>query len=301
MNAATASPYYPADRTKPAAPMGAGLLSMLAGPWLGFLYLGQVRLALFYAAYAVFVALGFTWLYLADLSYLAFMPYKFFYVLAVHVVGTLHCTNRIQPPLSLPQARHYKRLVLLLSAPVVVLSLCIFTLVSLSSHRMASTSMAPTIDLNAPFFLNTYAYRWSLPERGDVVLFTTPDRRGTITRVSRIIGLPGDRVAMRMGVPYVNGKPLAVQALGPYTSQNGQLRLSAPSFMETLPEGTRYRVLSSASPGTGRFDNHPERLVPEHAYFVIGDNRISSRDSRDAVSIGFVPQKHIKGKVFNFR
>lgn len=301
MNAVVASTFTRQTKAAGGVQTVAGLFAILAGPWLGFLYLGQVWLALAYAAYALIVAIGFTMLYLADLPYLAFMPYKFFYLLLVHIAGALLCANRTPPPVAPLRLRRCRQMALVLCVPVLLLSTLVFTLFSLSSYRMSGTAMAPTIDINAPFFLNAYAYRWAKPERGDVILFTTPDKRGPISRVARIIGLPGDRVAMRLGVPYLNGQPLSVQRVEDYHSPTGLAHLSAPSFEETLPDGQDYRVLSARAPGTGRYDNHPERVVPARSYYVIGDNRGSSRDSRDVSGVGYVKPEQIRGKVFSFR
>lgn len=300
MNAIVASTLSRPTKSAGGTQTVAGLLAMLAGPWLGFLYLGQILLALACAVYALVVAVGFTVLYLADLPYLAFMPYKFFYVLLVHIAGALLCANRTPPPVPPLRLQRCRQAALVLSLPVLVVSVAVFALFSLSSYRMSGTAMAPTIDIDTPFFLNAYAYRWAEPKRGDVVLFTSPYKRGPIARVARIVGLPGDRVAMRMGVPYLNGQPLAVKRVEDYHSSTGLTHLSAPSFEETLPDGQHYRVLSARAPGTGRYDNHPERVVPARSYYVIGDNRGSSRDSRDVNGVGYVKPEQIQGKVFSF-
>ncbi len=297
MIVAAATDFRPAPLRENSTQAIALGLAVLAGPWLGFLYLGLVRLSLLYIGYAISVVVVFLTLYLADLSYLAFMPYKFFYLLLVHVAGALHCANQKGDLARGKRGAGYRRLTWLLAGPVFSLSAAAFLLGSASSHRMLGPAMAPTIGVDSPFFLNSYAYDWGMPERGDIVLYTTRSKHGTITRISRIIGLPGDRVAMKLGVPVLNGVPLSERRLPDYAFESGIIRIHAPSYEETLPDGDSYAVLASNSPGTGRFDNHPERQVPKGAYFVIGDNRAVSRDSRDMAGVGFVMRDQIKGKV----
>lgn len=275
-------------------------LAFCVGPWLGFLYLGHGRLARQYLAYGLLVAALFMLLYLADLGFLASMPYEVFYVLLVHVAGTFHCANRERAACTRAQARFYRRLALALVLPTIALSAALYALGAHSTEQMRSPAMAPTIGVNSPFFINHLAYRWAPPARGDVVLYATPDKRGPIIRMSRIIGLPGDRIGMQMGVPRINGTLLPVRQLEDYVINEGPVRIRAPSFVETLPDGTQYRVLTAPRPGTGRFDNHPDRLVPAGAYFVMGDNRPASRDSRDREGIGFVRLEQIEGRVYSF-
>lgn len=274
-------------------------LAVFIGPWLGFLYLGHGRLALRYLAYSLGVLTVFSLLYLADFSFLAFMPYKIFYLLLVHVAGAAHCANREAAPTTRKAARFHRHLALALVLPTLGAAFGLYQAADVLSDRMRGPAMAPTIGLNAPYFINRLAYRGALPRRGDVVIYTTPDKQGPITRISRIIGLPGERIAMRLGVPVINGQTASVTRLADYRDEEGVAVVEAPSFLETLPDGTRYRVLSSPAPGTGRYDNHPERQVPPGAYFVIGDNRGASRDSRDIAGVGFVRMSQIEGAVFN--
>lgn len=272
-------------------------LAVFIGPWLGFLYLGHRRLARRYLAYSLAVLSVFSLLYLADFDFLALMPYKIFYLLLVHVVGAAHCASREAAPMTRKASRFHRHLALALVLPTVGMAFGLHATAAASSDRMRGPAMAPTIGINAPYFINRLAYRWNPPRRGDVVIYSTPDKQGAIIRVSRIVGLPGERIAMRLGVPVINGQPALVTRLADYRDADGVARVEAPSFEETLPDGTRYRVLSSPAPGTGRYDNHPDREVPAGSYFVIGDNRGASRDSRDRDGVGFIRMSQIEGEV----
>ena len=125
--------------------------------------------------------------------------------------------------------------------------------------RVQGASMQPRIEDNERILINKAIYRFQGVERGDVVVFYYP-RDPSVSYIKRVIGLPGDRVEIRGGTVYVNGAPIEE----PYL----------------LPE---YR---------DRYDM-PESAVERGHYFVMGDHRSSSMDSR---SFGSVPEKYIYGK-----
>lgn len=279
--------------------MPAVLLTVFLSPFLGFLYLGRLKLAFLYLFYGLAVILVFALLYFMDISSLSSMPYGFFYFLLVHAAGALHCANfRAAKPEKKSPEISYRRAALLLSAPMTGLMGLIALITANVTERMQGPSMAPTLQINAPYLVNRYAYRWSDPRRGDIILFTTRTGKSTIQRMSRIIGLPGDRVAMRMGVPVINGEPLERHRLADCDFSTGFQTYPLPCFMERLPEGGTYTAIAQSAPGTGRFDNHPERTVPEGSYYVIGDNRDAARDSRDVQKVGFVSAAQIQGHVY---
>jgi signal peptidase I len=131
------------------------------------------------------------------------------------------------------------------------------------------------------------------PKRGDIVVFMdTKDNRTAY--VKRLIGLPGDRIQVLDGVAYVNGKMMPQKAL-PRTTEDkeeGVTRLT-----ETLPEG-KVHTLQDTSP-RAPWDNTDVYLVPENNYFMMGDNRDNSADSRVPKSEGgidFVPAENLIGK-----
>ena len=152
-------------------------------------------------------------------------------------------------------------------------------------------------------------------ERGDVVVFRYPG--GGPEYVKRVIGLPGDTVQMRGGTVILNGEPVPKTRIADFLmpiSANSSCRVlderrrkivagadgdracAYPRFRETLPGGRSYEVLDQVE---GEGDDTEVHLVPEGHYFVMGDNRDDSMDSRFPVSregVGYLPADHVVGR-----
>jgi len=129
------------------------------------------------------------------------------------------------------------------------------------------------------------------PKRGDIVVFKWP-RDTKIDYIKRLIGLPGDTVQVKKGQLYLNGKPLEQNFLGEETivEHRGGSRL-VKRYRETMPNGHSYITYSMTD--NGRYDNTPVYRVPEGHYFMMGDNRDNSLDSRDW---GYVPAQNLVGR-----
>jgi signal peptidase I len=138
----------------------------------------------------------------------------------------------------------------------------------------------------------------ALPKRGDVVVFRWPGDPGQVW-VKRVIGLPGDRIALERGRVFINGKPVGIapDGVGQAENEDGSLAKAA-RFVETLPGGRKHVIfkLSSLDP----LDNIPETAVPPDHLFVMGDNRDNSADSRvplRAGGVGMLPVANLVGRV----
>jgi signal peptidase I len=134
------------------------------------------------------------------------------------------------------------------------------------------------------------------PERGDVAVFKLP-RDNETDYIKRVIGLPGDRVQMREGVLHINGEPVKKEFIGDYVNSDGKAYggyPTIPMYRETLPNGVSYRVLDVYP--TGEADNTQEFVVPPDKYFMMGDNRDNSQDSRYSDVVGFVPYENFVGR-----
>jgi signal peptidase I len=173
-----------------------------------------------------------------------------------------------------------------------------------------SRSMEPTLLQGDYFFVNKFAYgysRFSLPlaprvfsgrvfaaepKRGDVVVFALPRDPQTIY-VKRIIGLPGDKVQLIGGRLHINGEVAPRKALSVATADGG-----IPTYEETLPGGGVHLIAEEY--GDAAFlDNTEVFEVPVGSYFVLGDNRDNSIDSRvspEKKGIGYVPFENLIGR-----
>ncbi len=159
------------------------------------------------------------------------------------------------------------------------------------SYGYGRYSFAPLEGLLPHGRIFSNGFLGSEPERGDVIVFR-PTAEPTRDFIKRLIGLPGDRIQMREGVLYINREPVQRESLG-VTDQcpdhNGD-PLPAETFRETLPNGVSYITCDK---GMTSLDNTREYTVPEGHYFMMGDDRDNSDDSRQIV--GFVPRENLVG------
>ena len=196
-----------------------------------------------------------------------------------------------------------------------------------------SSSMLPTLYIGDylmvakwPYGYSRYSFLWqipsfdgrilgSLPERGDVVVFRHPTAQFDL--IKRVIGLPGDTIAVRGGVLILNGRPVQREGLPPLAvpvSANSRCKVPPgarpiigrtregpqclyAAYRETLPGGPSYTVLDQIDGGPG--DDFPATRVPDGRVFLMGDNRDDSADSRfDPFEdgIGMVPTENLIGR-----
>ena len=132
------------------------------------------------------------------------------------------------------------------------------------------------------------------PKRGDVVVFQLP-RDISITYIKRVIGLPGDKIRVQGGNVFVNGKAIPRQPLG-LTQDLDSPDVTVMQVAETKPDGSRYITYDRATDHDG--DDTDTYVVPEGHYFMMGDNRDNSLDSRwpEEIGVGYVPAENIVGK-----
>ena len=132
--------------------------------------------------------------------------------------------------------------------------------------------------------------------RGDIVVFALP-HDPHVDYIKRIIGLPGDRIQMKKGLLYLNGAQVPRVNKGAFREDTGFGFTQVTRYRETLPGGKTY-MTNDFGPD-GDLDNTTEFLVPEGHYFMMGDNRDNSSDSRvspEAGGVGFVPAENLEGK-----
>ncbi|WP_048647806.1 signal peptidase I [Nitratireductor soli] len=173
-----------------------------------------------------------------------------------------------------------------------------------------SGSMRPTLLEGDYLFVTKWAYGYSRhslpfsppifsgriwgsePARGDVVVFKFPPNP-SIDYIKRVIGLPGDTIQMREGMLYINNEAVEREKVGQIDDPDiTEMDRPVDLYRETLPNGVAYETLDLTPNGIG--DNTREFVVPEGHYFMMGDNRDNSADSR--FSVGFVPAENLVGR-----
>jgi signal peptidase I len=168
--------------------------------------------------------------------------------------------------------------------------------------RIPSNSMMPTLLTGDFILVNKFTYGIRLPvldhkiielgspERGDVVVFRAPHDPGT-PFIKRVVGLPGDEIRYRRNQLYVNGEPVPQEAAGVYMGTGSGAGMTGAELRRELLAEAPHAILTrrGLSSGEGRW------VVPADSYFVLGDNRNNSHDSR---FWGFVPDRLLVGKAF---
>ena len=148
-----------------------------------------------------------------------------------------------------------------------------------------------------PFSPNIFSGRvldgvFGLPERGDVTVFKFPPNP-SLDYIKRVIGLPGDRIQMKEGQLFINGEAVQREKVGQITNPDiTEVDRPVDVYRETLPNGVSFDTLDLTPNGIG--DETREYIVPEGHYFMMGDNRDNSTDSR--FSVGYVPAENLVGK-----
>lgn len=143
-----------------------------------------------------------------------------------------------------------------------------------------------------PFSLNLFEGRIGSkdrPQRGDVVVFRLPSDP-SINYIKRVIGLPGDKIQMINGELHINGQAIAKNYQQDFVDDNLE---KIPEYEEILPEGRKIAVLDQYDSPQ---DNTDVYTVPQGYYFMMGDNRDNSEDSRFLSKVGYVPEENLVGK-----
>lgn len=176
--------------------------------------------------------------------------------------------------------------------------------------RIPSGSMQPTLEVGDYIVVTKWSYGYgrysfaplegllphgrlfsSAPERGDVIVFR-PATDPTRDFIKRLVGLPGDRIQMIDGVLNINGVPVEREQVGTTLNcpDGMDFAREAALYRETLPNGVSYLTCDK---GQTELDNTRVFVVPAGHYFMMGDDRDNSDDSRRMV--GFVPAENLVG------
>jgi signal peptidase I len=194
--------------------------------------------------------------------------------------------------------------------PALLIALVIRTLL-FEAFNIPSGSMKSTLLVGDYLFVSKYSYGFShyalpfsppwfsgrifgaMPERGDVVVFRLP-KDDSIDYVKRVIGLPGDHIKVVDGLLFINGKSVKRERVDDFIDDEGGVPERVRRWRETLPNGVSYRTLDLQD--NGPLENTDEYVVPPDHYFMMGDNRDNSADSRVLSAVGYVPFENLIGK-----
>jgi signal peptidase I len=180
------------------------------------------------------------------------------------------------------------------------------------TFSIPSRSMEPTLLPGDYIAVNKSSYgysRYSFPfapalfkgrifaaaaQRGDLVVFRVP--RNDLDYVKRIVGLPGDRIQLRAGLLYINGVAVRREHAADFAEDTGQgFPRRVKRWRETLPNGVSYETLEERD--NGPLGNTEEFTVPAGHYFMLGDNRDNSVDSRMPDEMGYIPAENLIGRI----
>lgn len=180
---------------------------------------------------------------------------------------------------------------------------------AIEPYNIPSSSMVPTLLVGDYLFISKYPYGYSrhsfpfsipfvptgrvfysAPERGDVVIFKEP-LHNKVDYIKRVIGLPGDKIQMDNGRLYINDKPVEREFVGQEYHTTEQGKMYYTRYIETLPNGVKHTIYELSD--TMQYDDTEPVIVPENHFFMMGDNRDNSQDSR---YFGTVPYENLEGR-----
>lgn len=194
---------------------------------------------------------------------------------------------------------------------IAVVIAVVFRSCAFEPFHIPSGSMKSTLLVGDYIWVSKYSYgysrfsfpfgiKWfegrvfgSAPERGDVVVFRPP-MKPKVDYIKRVIGLPGDRVQVKEGELYINGFKVKREEIQPFYDNDPESDGAVlKRYRETLPGGVVHDILDDFDHGPT--DNTQVYIVPSGHYFVMGDNRDHSVDSRVLYTIGFIPEENLVG------
>jgi signal peptidase I len=198
-------------------------------------------------------------------------------------------------------------------ASALLIALVIRTLL-VQAFSIPSGSMEATLLVGDYLFVSTYTYGYthyalplspplfsgrvfgSEPKRGDVVVFRLP-WDDSVDYIKRVIGLPGDRIEMIDGLLHINGVAVKRERVQDYVDTDDGYPTRVRRWRETLPNGVSYETLDRVE--NSEFDSTAPYIVPAGHFFMMGDNRDNSNDSRVPPArggVGYVPFENIVGR-----
>lgn len=297
----------------------AGGLAIVLSPPFGLLYAARLRAALIYLAGLLLAAIILIWLNAIEFAGILLLP--------VYIGGAIHAFRASKHYPQGVKRPIYSRWYGLLGIYIVLFAFIVVIRAFLfEPFRVASGSMLPGLEIGRHVIASKWgygdssAYGFTLRKgemratvkRGEVLIFVYPESNERLEYVMRVVGLPGDLVEYKKKSLSINKQPVRFRDAGTYEYE-GQGRVFTGTLRSEMLDGTEYQIIIDPNaPGVfvGHISSYPNQSrctyqddgftcrVPAGHYFMLGDNRDASNDSR---YWGFVPQDHIVGKVINLR
>ncbi len=290
------------EKFKKRRPVAAAILSLgLMG--LGQLYNGQFHRAIVYFAIEIVSAISLFLILIIPSSFQGIMTIFFGIVIyfGIRIFAILDAFIGARRIGSIELQRYnrwyvYSSVFLVAVIPAQIFNRSEFRseiLAARHSYHYQSGSMVPTLLVDDYLFAEGTAYRHRLPERGDVAAFKLPRDNSTVY-IMRIIGLPGDKIQITDGVLSINGEPVKRERVADYIGENARgTSVNVKRYKETLPNGASHFTLDLTENGSK--DTTGVYEVPPGHFFMMGDNRDNSTDSRFLNLVGFVPAENFVG------
>jgi signal peptidase I len=193
------------------------------------------------------------------------------------------------------------------TALIAVLLALIIRAVTFEPFNIPSSSMKPTLQIGDYLFVSKFSYGYSQysfpfgivkfdgrimgkePQQGEVIVFKLPSDNKT-DYIKRLIGMPGDKIQVRNGQLYINGDRIPRELI----SKTEIDQIPTKEYKQTLPNGVSFSIYEESDGGP--LDNTRVYTVPEGHYFMMGDNRDNSQDSRVTNMVGPVPYQNLVGQ-----
>ena len=246
------------------------------------LYLNNIKLAIIYFIFTTISSITPFILYYTNLVSNTPIFISYILITPIYIVGTIHCFNI---------SRKFNHNIILKWYSTWYTIFCIFIISPMifkefyETFHNPSFSMEPNLKMGDYFFIKKHINKEHL-QRGDIIIFKLSSNPN-ILYVKRLIGLPHDKIEIDNGKLYLNNKILKHQYIEGYDANNKKFK----KYRETLLSKKSYYTL-------GNTNSHDEQLyiIPNNKYFVLGDNREESHDSRFN-DIGLISKDDIVGKI----
>ena len=292
-------------------PVWVFIITFITSPFFGFMYINRGRLALAYLAFLILFEI--TARVAVEHGINAEGPFLNIFFLIFNLICAVYSVYLVKKRGLGPKIKWYAKFAVGFNLfCILFITLVLPIRIFYEPMNMPSGSMEPSIPRGDLLLIDLSIYGYSKysfsflpklwegrmfgqkPQRGDIIIFALPtDTSAYFSK--RIVGLPGDEVQVKEGLLYINHVPVKSEVVGEFIlNERHQGPINMVRKRETLPEGKSYDIIEESDDGP--LDDTIVYIVPEGRYFVLGDNRDFSQDSRVTSLVGPVPEVNIIGR-----